>query len=200
MRSEIEIRLHTRTSSLLHRATSVVLCANYLVLTCWIMAIAQGPAVYSRFVVPLAHPLVKGLLVLGWVALAYRLWARSRWVADVVVVVLGLWLGISFSGLPTTQYANVVAWIASGWNGAPLLGLLFLAAEHSYQGLQGLVADYAHETQRTSLVLMIRFVYLLSGAGAVLAVLSVTFGGPGYPTNPGRGDACALPGVPLFCN
>jgi succinate dehydrogenase hydrophobic anchor subunit len=169
----------TNASSILNRATGVILSAYYLGLACWLMAIAEGPAAYTHFVDALAHPLIKGLLVLGWVALAYRLWAEKRWVTVVVVVVLGLWLGISASGLPTTQHAVVVAWIASGWTGAPLLGLLFLAAEHSYQALQVLVENYAHETQRTSLLLMIRFVYLLSGAGAVLAVLSVTFGGHG---------------------
>jgi succinate dehydrogenase hydrophobic anchor subunit len=175
--NETEIRLHTGAASLLDRASSVVLCADYLVLACGIMAIAQGPLPYARFVAPLGHPLVKVLLVLGWLALTYRLWAAKRWIAAVAAMVLGLWLGISGSELPTTEYHAVVAWFASGGIAAPLLVLLFLAAADSYRGLQALVEDYAHETQRTSLALMIRFVYLLTGVGAALAVLSVALGG-----------------------
>jgi len=64
-----------------------------------------------------------------------------------------------------------------GWNAALLLPLILVAAQHSYLGLGVIVQDYVDEAgMRIALLLMIRFVHILSAAGALLAVFAVAFG------------------------
>jgi succinate dehydrogenase / fumarate reductase, cytochrome b subunit len=65
--------LYTNTLSILHRATGIILTAGYLLLTCWVMAIARGPAEYTHVAGLLSHRIVKVLLALGLVAFAYHL-------------------------------------------------------------------------------------------------------------------------------
>ena len=61
---------YTNTLSILHRVTGIALAGGYLLLMCWLMAVAQGEVAYGRFVDRLAHPLFKVLLVLGLASFA----------------------------------------------------------------------------------------------------------------------------------
>ena len=63
---------YTNTLSILHRATGVVLSGGYLLLLCWLMAVAQGPTAYAQFANRLAHPLYKVLLALGLACCAFH--------------------------------------------------------------------------------------------------------------------------------
>ena len=63
---------YTNTLSILHRVTGIVLSGTYLLLMCWLMAVAQGEVAYGRFVDRLAHPVFTVLLGLGFASFAYH--------------------------------------------------------------------------------------------------------------------------------
>ena len=63
---------YTNTLSILHRVTGIALAGGYLLLMCWLMAVAQGEVAYGRFVDRLAHPLFKVLLALGLASFAHH--------------------------------------------------------------------------------------------------------------------------------
>ena len=96
---------YTNTLSILHRATGIVLAANYLLLLCWLLAVAEGPREYAQFVALLGHPTFKVLFALGFASFTYHLCngvrhltfdagfglerlqaRRSGWIVIVVVV------------------------------------------------------------------------------------------------------------------
>jgi succinate dehydrogenase / fumarate reductase membrane anchor subunit len=64
------------------------------------------------------------------------------------------------------------------WNTVLLVACILVVAYHAYLGLRVIVEDYVHQAGlRIALVLLIYFVYMLSAAGALLAVGVVAFGG-----------------------
>ena len=115
---------YTNTFSILHRATGIILSAGYLLLTCWVMAIAQGPAAYAHVVNLLAHPLFRVLLAFGFVAFAFHfcngirhlLWdagfglerreaRRSAWIVVVAVILI-----VSLAGCVLHFRSGGVSW------------------------------------------------------------------------------------------
>lgn len=110
---------YTNTLSILHRATGIILSAGYLLLTCWLMAIARGPVAYAGAERILSYPPFKVLLALGLIAFAYHfcngirhlLWdagyglerreaRRSAWIVviAVILIVALAGIGLHFSG------------------------------------------------------------------------------------------------------
>lgn len=63
---------YTNTLSILHRLSGLFLSGGFVVLVYWITSLGRGPAAYERASVLLANPLVKMLLKVGVVALAYH--------------------------------------------------------------------------------------------------------------------------------
>ena len=94
------------------------------------------------------------------------------------LVPLGLWFGVSMLAIPRLNYFAVRAWVTRPWNTVLLVAFILAAAYHSYLGLRVVVEDYVHEASlRITTVLLIGALYMLSAAGAVLAVCLVAFGG-----------------------
>lgn len=103
-------------------------------------------------------------------------WAQR--VTALALVPLGLWFGVSMLATPGLNYFALRAWITRPWNTVLLIAFILVAAYHSYLGLRVVVEDYVHEASvRIAMVLLIGAVYLLSAAGAALAVCLVAFGG-----------------------
>jgi succinate dehydrogenase / fumarate reductase membrane anchor subunit len=103
-------------------------------------------------------------------------WAQR--VTALALVPLSVWFCVSMLLTPAMSYFGVRAWMTRPWNTVFLVAFILVAAYHSYLGLRVVVEDYVHEAgMRIALVLLIRFVYTLSAAGAVLAVCVVVFGG-----------------------
>jgi len=104
-------------------------------------------------------------------------WWTQRLTA-LALVPLTLWFCVSMLLTPAMNYFAVRAWMTRPWNTVLLVAFILVAAYHSYLGLRVVVEDYVHEAgMRIALMLLIRFVYMLSAAGAVLAVCAVAFGG-----------------------
>lgn len=72
---------YTMSLSILHRATGVALFAGLLILSCWLLAAADGPEHYARVAAFLGHPVLK-IALIGWVvAFWYHLFAGLRHLA-----------------------------------------------------------------------------------------------------------------------
>jgi succinate dehydrogenase / fumarate reductase membrane anchor subunit len=82
------------------------------------------------------------------------------------LVLLGLWFVFS---LPR--------WIATPWNGIPLLLLVLTLGWHSSLGVQVVIEDYVHGPfiKLLSLILC-KFVHVVAVAAAAYAILDVGFG------------------------
>lgn len=69
---------YTMSLSILHRATGVALFVGLLLLSCWLLAAADGEEHYGRVAAFLGHPVLK-IALIGWVAAFwYHLFAGLR--------------------------------------------------------------------------------------------------------------------------
>jgi succinate dehydrogenase / fumarate reductase cytochrome b subunit len=69
---------YTMSLSILHRATGVALSVGLLMLACWLMAAAAGPAAYARVTAALSHGPFQLVLAAWLVASVYHLGAGIR--------------------------------------------------------------------------------------------------------------------------
>jgi succinate dehydrogenase / fumarate reductase membrane anchor subunit len=101
----------------------------------------------------------------------------QRWTA-LALVPLVIWFVIGLIGHLGASYAEAMSWIGNPVNA--VLTVLMLAAlfHHAQLGLQVVIEDYIHHhaIKIISLVL-IKGMALLFGAGAIFAVLRISFGG-----------------------
>jgi succinate dehydrogenase / fumarate reductase membrane anchor subunit len=103
-------------------------------------------------------------------------WYAQR-VTAVGLVLLGLWLVFSLSGLDGS-YEQVSAWLRSPLSSALALLLVVVAAYHAGLGLQVVIEDYvAVKGTRAAVLITVRFALLLVAAVGVLAVLRIALGG-----------------------
>lgn len=84
---------------------------------------------------------MKRLLGIGAIHVGSGFWLKQR-ASAVVLLILGVWLAISFSGGVFDSYQDLIAWIAKPWNRGALLFLLFSMTLHMAMGLQVVAEDY----------------------------------------------------------
>ncbi len=103
-------------------------------------------------------------------------WWMQR-VSALALALLGVWLLVSLVTLPDLGYGTV-----RGWLGAPLHGLLMAltvltAAYHSWLGVTVIVEDYVSGmARRFATLLVLQFLHVVVGAGALFAVLKMALG------------------------
>jgi succinate dehydrogenase / fumarate reductase membrane anchor subunit len=103
-------------------------------------------------------------------------WAQR--VTAVALVPLTLWFVVSLLSVLGEDYAQLVAWIGSPLNTVLLVTFLFSMFYHAYLGLQVVIEDYVHtEAVKLATLLAMKFLLILLGAAAILAVLRIAFGG-----------------------
>jgi succinate dehydrogenase / fumarate reductase membrane anchor subunit len=103
-------------------------------------------------------------------------WAQR--VTAVALVPLTLWFVVSLLSVLGEDYAQLVAWIGSPLNTVLLVTFLFSMFYHAYLGLQVVIEDYVHtEAVKLATLLATKFLLILLGAAAILAVLRIAFGG-----------------------
>jgi succinate dehydrogenase / fumarate reductase membrane anchor subunit len=103
-------------------------------------------------------------------------WAQR--VTAIALVPLTLWFVASLLGVAGADYEAVVAWIASPFNAVLLITLLISMFYHATLGLQVIIEDYVHhEGTKVASLLVMKFLLVLLGVFAVLAVLRVAAGG-----------------------
>jgi succinate dehydrogenase / fumarate reductase membrane anchor subunit len=102
-------------------------------------------------------------------------WAQR--VSAVALIPLTLWFMLSLLSLPALDYATVRAWLSVPLSG--LLAVLLVAAltYHSYLGTTVVIEDYVHAAGTKLLsLLLLRFLYVLTGGASIFAILHVSFG------------------------
>jgi succinate dehydrogenase / fumarate reductase membrane anchor subunit len=93
------------------------------------------------------------------------------------LVLLGLWFVFSLPAIAGAAQADLLRWIATPWNGIPLLLLVLTLGWHSSLGVQVVIEDYVHGPfiKLLSLILC-KFVHVVAVAAAAYAILDVGFG------------------------
>ena len=104
-------------------------------------------------------------------------WWTQR-ITAVALIPLTLWFVTSLLVVARADYPFVVYWIAQPFNSVLLVALLVCTFYHAILGLQVVIEDYVHQegAKLVSLVLM-KFLLVLAGGAAILAVLRIALGG-----------------------
>lgn len=104
-------------------------------------------------------------------------WWTQR-VTAIALVPLTLWFVVSLLGVAGADYETAVAWIARPVNAVLLIALLISMFYHAILGLQVIIEDYIHhEGTKVASLLVMKFLLVLLGGFAVLAVLRIAVGG-----------------------
>jgi succinate dehydrogenase / fumarate reductase membrane anchor subunit len=102
-------------------------------------------------------------------------WAQR--ITAVALVPLVIWFCVSLVMLSGADYATVRAWI-----GSPLVMVLLsltivVGLHHGQLGMQVVYEDYTEGGLRLALIVLTRFIAVLFGVGAIVAILRIGFGG-----------------------
>jgi succinate dehydrogenase / fumarate reductase membrane anchor subunit len=103
-------------------------------------------------------------------------WWMQR-VTAIALIPLLVWFAISLVMLSGADFAVVRAWI-----GSPLVMVLLtltigVGLYHGQLGLQVVWEDYTEGALRVFLILFTKFIAVLFGLGAILAIMRIGFGG-----------------------
>ena len=104
-------------------------------------------------------------------------WWAQRLTA-IALIPLVVWFAVSLVMLSGADYTVVRAWI-----GSPLVMMLLILTigvglHHGQLGMQVVIEDYVHsDGGKLALIVLVRFVAVLFGLAAVVAILSIGFGG-----------------------
>ena len=103
-------------------------------------------------------------------------WWMQR-VTAIALIPLVVWFAISLVMLTGADFAVVRAWI-----GSPLVMVLLtltigVGLYHAQLGLQVVWEDYTDGALRVFLILFTKFIAVLFGLGAILAIMRIGFGG-----------------------
>ena len=104
-------------------------------------------------------------------------WWMQRLTA-IALVPLVAWFAVSLVMMSGADYGVVRAWIGSPFVMVLLILTIVVGLHHGQLGLQVVIEDYIHgEGRKLALILLVRFVAVLSGLAAVVAILRIGFGG-----------------------
>jgi succinate dehydrogenase membrane anchor subunit len=104
-------------------------------------------------------------------------WWAQRLTA-IALIPLVVWFAISLIMLSGADYTVVRAWI-----GSPLVMMLLILTigvglHHGQLGLQVVIEDYVgNDGWKLALIVIVKFIAVLFGLGAIVAILRIGFGG-----------------------
>jgi succinate dehydrogenase / fumarate reductase membrane anchor subunit len=104
-------------------------------------------------------------------------WWAQRLTA-VALIPLVVWFAISLVMLSGADYEAVRAWIGSPLAMVLLILTIVIGLHHGQLGMQVVIEDYIHsEGLKLTLIIAIRFVAVVFGLAATVAILRIGFGG-----------------------
>lgn len=104
-------------------------------------------------------------------------WWMQRLTA-IALVPLVVWFAVSLVMMSGADQGVVRAWIGSPFVMVLLILTIVVGLHHGQLGLQVVIEDYIHgEGRKLALILLVRFVAVLSGLAATVAILRIGFGG-----------------------
>jgi succinate dehydrogenase / fumarate reductase membrane anchor subunit len=102
-------------------------------------------------------------------------WAQR--VSAVALIPLALWFFCSLLALPALDFGAVQTWLTLPRNSFLAALMVAVLTYHSYLGTIEVVEDYVHgNAMKLSLLLLLRFSYVLLGGASLYAILRVAFG------------------------
>ena len=90
---------------------------------------------------------------------------------------LMLWFMIAVARLNAYDYETVRLWISSAWVAVPLVLLIGSICYHFRLGLQVVIEDYQHGSQRVILMVLLNFFTAAVAAAAIFSILRIAFTG-----------------------
>ena len=103
-------------------------------------------------------------------------WWLQR-VTAIALIPLVVWFAISLVMLSGADYAMARAWIGSPRVMVLLILTIGIGLHHGQLGLQVVWEDYTDGALRVFLILFTKFIAVLFGLGAILAIMRIGFGG-----------------------
>jgi succinate dehydrogenase / fumarate reductase membrane anchor subunit len=103
-------------------------------------------------------------------------WWAQRLTA-IALIPLVVWFAISLVMMSGADYGAVRAWIGSPMVMVLLILTIAVGLHHGQLGLQVVIEDYVHgDGSKLALIVAVRFVAVLFGLAAIVAVLRIGFG------------------------
>ncbi len=104
-------------------------------------------------------------------------WWAQRLTA-VALIPLVAWFAVSLVMLSGADYATVRAWIGSPFVMVLLLLTIVIGLHHAQLGMQVVIEDYVHnDGAKLALIVLVRFLAVVFGLAAVVAIARIGFGG-----------------------
>ncbi|HEX9554895.1 MAG TPA: succinate dehydrogenase, hydrophobic membrane anchor protein [Reyranella sp.] len=104
-------------------------------------------------------------------------WWAQRLTA-IALIPLVVWFAISLVMMSGAEYEVVRAWIGSPVVMVLLILTIAVGLHHAQLGIQVVIEDYVHSDGfKLALIVLVRFLAVLFGLAAIVAILSIGFGG-----------------------
>ena len=103
-------------------------------------------------------------------------WWAQRLTA-IALIPLVVWFAVSLVMLSGADYATVRAWIGSPLVMVLLILTIGIGLHHGQLGLQVVLEDYTDGAWRVVWIVLVKFIAVLFGLGAIVAILRIGFGG-----------------------
>jgi succinate dehydrogenase / fumarate reductase membrane anchor subunit len=104
-------------------------------------------------------------------------WWAQRLTA-IALIPLVVWFAISLVMLSGADYGVARAWIGSPLVMVLLILTITVGLHHGQLGLQVVIEDYVHgDGKKLALIVAVRFVAVIFGLAATVAILRIGFGG-----------------------
>jgi succinate dehydrogenase / fumarate reductase membrane anchor subunit len=114
---------------------------------------------------------------LGSARVGVHHWWAQRLTA-IALIPLVVWFAISLVMMSGADYGAVRAWIGSPLVMVLLILTIAIGLHHGQLGLQVVIEDYVHgDGSKLALIVAVRFIAVLFGLAAIVAVLRIGFGG-----------------------
>jgi len=114
---------------------------------------------------------------LGSARVGVHHWWAQRLTA-IALIPLVVWFAISLVMMSGADYGAVRAWIGSPVVMVLLILTIAIGLHHGQLGLQVVIEDYVHgDGSKLALIVAVRFIAVLFGLAAVVAILRIGFGG-----------------------
>jgi succinate dehydrogenase / fumarate reductase, membrane anchor subunit len=106
----------------------------------------------------------------------HHFWAQR--ITALALIPLVAWFAVSLIMMSGADYTLVRAWIGSPVVMVLLMLTIVIGLHHGQLGMQVVIEDYVHnDGMKLALIVLMRFIAVLFGLAAVVAILRIGFGG-----------------------
>jgi succinate dehydrogenase / fumarate reductase membrane anchor subunit len=98
-------------------------------------------------------------------------------ITAIALIPLVVWFAVSLVMLSGADYAIVRAWIGSPLVMVLLILTIGIGLHHGQLGLQVVFEDYTDGAWRVALIVLVKFIAVVFGLGAIVAILRIGLGG-----------------------